>query len=629
MRVRDDNLSESCYSRGAPVVPRTIHAARYSLTMDPKFIRNFSIIAHIDHGKTTLSDRLLQKTGAVENRDMHEQMLDDMDLERERGITIKARAVTLRYRANDGNEYMFNLIDTPGHVDFSYEVSRSLAACEGAILVVDATQGVEAQTLANSYMAINNNLDILPVINKVDLPSADPERVREQIENVIGLDAHDAVLASAKAGIGVDEILEKIISHISAPKGNPEAPLRALLFDSWYDSYRGVMCLVRIIDGEMRRGMKIKFMSTGREYEIMEMGVFTPKPKAVDSLGVGEVGFVAANVKDIVLAKIGDTIAAARENPTPLPGFQEVKPMVFAGMFPIITEEYENLRDAVQKLKLNDASFTYEPENSVALGFGFRCGFLGLLHMDIIQERLEREFNLELLTTAPGVRYRVTTTAGEVVEIENPQKMPDPAGIAMIEEPFLEVTILTTDEYVGPILALAIDRRGHQKKLEYVSANRVMIVYEMPLNEVILDFFDKLKSISRGYASLDYQFIGYRESDLVKMDVLVNGEPLDALSLIIHKDKANARGKMLVEKMKEFIPHQMFEVALQAAIGNRVIARETVKALRKNVLAKCYGGDISRKRKLLEKQKEGKKRMKRVGKVEIPQEAFLAVLKID
>ncbi len=597
--------------------------------MDPKFIRNFSIIAHIDHGKTTLSDRLLQKTGAVESRDMHEQMLDDMDLERERGITIKARAVTLRYSANDGNEYMFNLIDTPGHVDFSYEVSRSLAACEGAILVVDATQGVEAQTLANSYMAINNNLDILPVINKVDLPSADPERVREQIENVIGLDAHDAVLASAKAGIGVDEILEKIISHISAPKGDPDGLLRALLFDSWYDSYRGVMCLVRIIDGEMRRGMKIKFMSTGREYEIMEMGVFTPKPKAVDSLGVGEVGFFAANVKDIVLAKIGDTIAAARENPTPLPGFQEVKPMVFAGLFPIITEEYENLRDAVQKLKLNDASFTYEPENSVALGFGFRCGFLGLLHMDIIQERLEREFNLELLTTAPGVRYRVTTTAGEVVEIENPQKMPDPAGIAMIEEPFLEVTILTTDEYVGPILALTIDRRGQQKKLEYVSSNRVMIVYEMPLNEVILDFFDKLKSISRGYASLDYQFIGYRESDLVKMDVLVNGEPLDALSLIIHKDKANARGKMLVEKMKEFIPRQMFEVALQAAIGNRVIARETVKALRKNVLAKCYGGDISRKRKLLEKQKEGKKRMKRVGKVEIPQEAFLAVLKID
>ncbi len=596
---------------------------------DPQFIRNFSIIAHIDHGKTTLSDRLLQMTGAVEQREMHEQMLDDMDLERERGITIKARAVTLQYRAADGNLYTFNLIDTPGHVDFSYEVSRSLAACEGAILVVDATQGVEAQTLANSYLAINNNLDILPVINKVDLPSAEPERVREQIENVIGLDAHDAVLASAKAGIGVAEILEKIVSRIPPPKGEKDAPLRALLFDSWYDSYRGVMCLVKIVDGEMRRGMKVKFMSTGREYEITEMGIFTPKPKAIDSLGVGEVGFFSANIKDIVQAKIGDTVTTVKETPVPLPGFQEVKPMVFAGLFPIITEEYENLRDAVQKLKLNDASFSYEPENSAALGFGFRCGFLGLLHMEIIQERLEREFNLELLTTAPGVRYRVLTTDGEWMDVDNPQKLPDPARIDRIEEPFFEVTILTTDEYVGPILALAIDRRGRQKKMEYVAANRVMIVYEMPLNEVILDFFDKLKSISRGYASLDYQFIGYRESDLVKMDVLVNGEPLDALSLIVHKDKAYARGKMLVEKMREFIPRQMYEVALQAAVGNRVIARETVKALRKDVLAKCYGGDISRKRKLLEKQKEGKKRMKRVGKVEIPQEAFLAVLKID
>ncbi len=596
---------------------------------DPKFIRNFSIIAHIDHGKTTLSDRLLQKTGAVEQREIHEQMLDDMDLERERGITIKARAVTLRYNGKDGHEYTFNLIDTPGHVDFSYEVSRSLAACEGAILVVDATQGVEAQTLANSNLAINNNLDILPVINKVDLPSADPDRVREQIENVIGLDAHDAVLASAKAGIGIDEVLEKIVTHIPAPKGDPNAPLRALLFDSWYDSYRGVMCLVRIVDGELRVGDKIKFLSTGREYEVSEMGIYTPKARAVESLGVGEVGFFSANIKDIVQAKIGDTITLAKENPTPLPGFQEVKPMVFAGMFPINTDDYENLRDAVAKLKLNDASFSYEPENSVALGFGFRCGFLGLLHMEIIQERLEREFNLELLNTAPGVRYRVTKNDGEVVEIENPQKLPDIATITSIEEPYLEVTILTTDEYVGAILALAIDRRGQQKKLEYVSSNRVMIVYEMPLNEVILDFFDKLKSISRGYASLDYQFIGYRESDLVKMDVLVNGEPLDALSLIIHKDKAFGRGKLLVEKMKEFIPRQMFEVALQAAIGNRVIARETVKPLRKNVLAKCYGGDITRKRKLLEKQKEGKKRMKRVGKVEIPQEAFLAVLKID
>jgi GTP-binding protein LepA len=596
---------------------------------DPQYIRNFSIIAHIDHGKTTLSDRLLQKTGAVEVRELHEQMLDDMDLERERGITIKARAVTLKYKHADGNEYTFNLIDTPGHVDFSYEVSRSLAACEGAILVVDATQGVEAQTLANSYLAINNNLDILTVINKVDLPSAEPERVREQIENVIGLDAHDAVLASAKAGIGVDEVLEKIVTHIPAPKGTADAPLRALLFDSWYDSYRGVMCLVRIVDGTVKRGQKIKFMSTGLTYEVTELGIFTPKPKAVDQLSVGEVGFFAGNIKDIVQAKIGDTITGDRESPEMLPGFQEVKPMVFAGIFPINTDDYENLRDAVGKLKLNDASFSYEPESSVALGFGFRCGFLGLLHMEIIQERLEREFNLELLTSAPGVRYRVNLTNGESIWIDNPQKLPDPAYISSVEEPFFEVTILSTDEFVGPILALAIDRRGQQKKLEYVSSNRVMIVYEMPLNEVILDFFDKLKSISRGYASLDYQFIGYRESDLVKMDVLVNGEPLDALSLIVHKDKAFGRGKMLVEKMKEFIPRQMYEVALQAAVGNRVIARETVKALRKDVLAKCYGGDISRKRKLLEKQKEGKKRMKRVGKVEIPQEAFLAVLKID
>jgi GTP-binding protein LepA len=596
---------------------------------DPQFIRNFSIIAHIDHGKTTLSDRLLQKTGAVETRDMHEQMLDDMDLERERGITIKARAVNLQYRAKDGQEYVFNLIDTPGHVDFTYEVSRSLAACEGAVLVVDATQGVEAQTLANSYLAIANNLDILSVINKVDLPSAEPERVREQIENVIGLDAHDAVLASAKSGIGVDEILEKIVTHIKAPSGDADGPLRALLFDSWYDSYRGVVSLVRIVDGEIRKGMRIKFLSTERIYEVTEVGVFTPKIKLVDRLGVGEVGFFSGNIKDIVQAKIGDTITNANASPPALPGFEEVKPMVFAGIFPINTDDYEDLRDAVGKLKLNDASFSYEPESSLALGFGFRCGFLGLLHMEIIQERLEREFNLELLTSAPGVRYRVQKTDGDELWVENPQKMPDPAYIHSIEEPMIEATILSTDEFVGPILALAIDRRGVQKKLEYVSANRVMIVYEMPLNEVILDFFDKLKSISRGYASLDYQFVGYRESDLVKMDILINGEPLDALSLIVHKEKAYARGKLLVEKMKEFIPRQMYAVALQAAIGNRVIARETVKAMRKDVLAKCYGGDISRKRKLLEKQKEGKKRMKRVGKVEIPQEAFLAVLKID
>ena len=596
---------------------------------DPKLTRNFSIIAHIDHGKTTLSDRILHKTGAVEDRELEQQMLDDMDLERERGITIKARAVTLKYRANDGELYTFNLIDTPGHVDFTYEVSRSLAACEGAILVVDATQGVEAQTLANSYLAIDNDLAIMPVINKVDLPSAEPERVREQIENVIGIDAHDAVLASAKSGIGIDEILEAIVAKIPPPVGNADGDLRALLFDSWYDPYRGVMILIRVVDGEVRKGDTIKFLSTGREYEVTTMGVFTPKAREVTSLGVGDVGFIGANIKDIVQAKIGDTVTLKGRNPEPLPGFVDVKPMVFAGIFPINTDEYPDLRDAMDKLKLNDASFTYEPESSTALGFGFRCGFLGLLHMEIIQERLEREFNLELITSAPGVRYIVTRTDGEVVEVENPQKMPDPSYIASIQEPYIEATILTRDEFVGPILALAIERRGIQKKLEYVAANRVMIVYDMPLNEVILDFFDKLKSISRGYASLDYQLLGYRESDLVKMDILVNGEPLDALSLIVHKEKAYARGKLLVEKMKEFIPRQMFEVALQAAIGNRVIARESVKALRKNVLAKCYGGDISRKRKLLEKQKEGKKRMKRVGKVEIPQEAFLAVLKID
>jgi GTP-binding protein LepA len=596
---------------------------------EPALIRNFSIIAHIDHGKTTLSDRILERTGAVLARDMEAQLLDDMDLERERGITIKARAVTLQYAAKDGQTYTFNLIDTPGHVDFSYEVSRSLAACEGAILVVDATQGVEAQTLANSYLAINNNLDIVPVINKVDLASAEPDRVREQIEQVIGLDAHDAILASAKSGIGIDEVLEAIVSRIPPPKGDAARPLRALLFDSWYDPYRGVMILVRLIDGELTKGTKIRFQSTGRIYEVSTLGVFAPKAREVQRLGPGEVGFVSANIKDIVQAKIGDTVTLADTEVEPLPGFQEVKPMVFAGLYPIITEDYENLRDAVAKLRLNDSSFVYEPESSTALGFGFRCGFLGLLHMEIIQERLEREFNLELLTSAPGVRYNVKTTQGDWIEVENPQKMPDPSRIAAVEEPFIEATILTRDDFVGPILALATDRRGIQKKLEYLSASRVMIVYDMPLNEVILDFFDKLKSVSRGYASLDYSFIGYRESDLVKMDVLVNGEALDALSLIVHRDKAYARGKLLVEKMKEFIPRQMFEVALQATIGNRVIARESVKALRKNVLAKCYGGDITRKRKLLEKQKEGKKRMKRVGKVEIPQEAFLAVLKID
>ena len=596
---------------------------------DPKLIRNFSIVAHIDHGKTTLSDRILEQTGTVADRDMEKQHLDDMDLERERGITIKARAVTLRYKANDGQIYTFNLIDTPGHVDFTYEVSRSLAACEGAILVVDATQGPEAQTIANAYLALENDLEMIAVINKIDLPSAEPDRIREQIENVVGLDGKDAILASAKSGIGINEILERVVKQIPPPAGDEKGPLRALLFDSWYDPYRGVMILLRIVDGELRKGDRIRFVSTGRVYEVTTLGLFSPKPIETDRLGVGEVGFVGANIKDIVQAKIGDTVTLDKMEVEPLPGFEEVKPMVFAGIFPIISDDYPDLRDAVEKLRLNDASFTFEPETSTALGFGFRCGFLGLLHMEIIQERLEREFDLELLTSAPGVRYRVTTTAGEVLEIDNPQKLPDPARIAGMEEPFIEATIMTSDEYVGPILALATERRGIQKKLEYVSSNRVVIVYEMPLNEVILDFFDKLKSVSRGYASLDYHYIGYRQSKLVKLDILVNDEPLDALSLIVHQDKAYERGKLLTEKMKEFIPRQMYEVSIQAAIGNRVIARQSVKAMRKNVTAKCYGGDISRKRKLLEKQKEGKKRMKRVGKVEIPQEAFLAVLKID
>jgi GTP-binding protein LepA len=596
---------------------------------DPRLIRNFSIIAHIDHGKTTLSDRLLERTGAVTHREMEKQLLDDMDLERERGITIKARAVTLKYKANDGEIYTLNLIDTPGHVDFTYEVSRSLAACEAAILVVDATQGPEAQTIANAYLAINNDLEIIPVINKVDLPSAEPERIREQIESVIGIDGSTAILASAKAGTGIDEILERVVSAVPPPSGDPKAPLRALLFDSWYDSYRGVMILVRIVDGEVKKGDRIRFLTTGRVYEVSTLGMFAPKPVETDRLGVGEVGFIGAGIKDIVQAKIGDTVTLEKAEVVSLPGFEDVKPMVFAGIFPINSDEYTDLRDAVDKLRLNDASFTFEPETSTALGFGFRCGFLGLLHMEIIQERLEREFDLELITSAPGVLYRVTTTAGDVLDIDNPEKLPDPGRISRMEEPFIEATIMTSDEYVGPILSLATERRGVQKKLEYVSSNRVMIVYDMPLNEVILDFFDKLKSVSRGYASLDYHYIGYRESALVKLDILINGEPLDALSLIVHRDKAYERGKLLVEKMKEFIPRQMFEVAIQATIGNRVIARQSVKALRKNVIAKCYGGDITRKRKLLEKQREGKRRMKRVGKVEIPQEAFLAVLKID
>jgi len=597
--------------------------------VDPQRIRNFSVIAHIDHGKSTLADRFLEMTGALQMREMEAQVLDAMDLERERGITIKAHPVCLHYTAGDGQQYVLNLIDTPGHVDFSYEVTRSLAACEGALLLVDASQGVEAQTLANAYLAVENNLEIIPVINKIDLPGAQPEEARRQITEIIGLDGDHALLASAKLGTGVPEILEAIVHRLPPPAGNPDAPLKALIFDSWYDPYRGVVIVVRVLDGVLRPGMKIRLMAEGQDYELLQVGIFTPKAVPVDELAVGEVGFVVANIKKISDAKIGDTITeSTRPAVEPFPGFKPLKPMVFAGFYPVEGHEYPQLRDALEKLRLNDASFFYEPETSIALGFGFRCGFLGLLHMEIVQERLEREFDMDLVTTAPGVLYRVTTTDDVVQEIDSPAKLPDAGRVKVIEEPVITAMILTPAEHVGGILKLCQDKRGVQKTLEYLASDRVLVTYELPFNEVVLDFYDKLKTISRGYASLDYHVTGYWPSPLVKLDILVNGDPVDALSIIVHRDMAYERGRALASKMRELIPRQMFEVAIQAAIGGRIIARESVKAMRKNVLAKCYGGDISRKRKLLEKQKEGKKRMKRVGKVDIPQEAFLAVLRM-
>ncbi|MGA8729857.1 MAG: translation elongation factor 4 [Terracidiphilus sp.] len=597
--------------------------------MEARFLRNFAIIAHIDHGKSTLSDRLLELTGSVTGREMQAQILDDMDLERERGITIKAHAVRMMYKAKDGNTYQLNLIDTPGHVDFSYEVSRSLSSCEGALLVVDASQGVEAQTLANAYLAIHHGLEIIPVINKIDLPSADILRTQEAIEKAVGLDATDAIPVSAKTGQGVDEVLEAIVRRLPPPTGDPDAPLQALIFDSWFDAYRGVIVLVRVMQGTMRKGQRIRLMSNGKAFEVESMGVLMPKPVEIGQLSAGEVGFFAATIKNVADTKIGDTVTEdARPAAVQLPGFEDIKPMVFSGLYTVDSHEHTLLRDALEKLRLNDSSFFFEPESSVALGFGFRCGFLGLLHMEIIQERLEREYELDLITTAPGVRYHITLTDGSVVEVDNPSRWPEPTNIDSIREPVITAKILTNEEYVGGIFKLVEEKRGRQINFEYVSSTRVLLTYELPLNEIVLDFYDRLKSISRGYASLDYQLAGEWESPMVKLDILVSGEPVDALSIIVHRDFAYERGKALVSKMRELIPRQQFEVAIQAAIGAKIVARETVSPLRKNVLAKCYGGDISRKRKLLEKQKEGKKRMKRIGKVDIPQEAFLAVLRV-
>ncbi len=596
--------------------------------MDPRFIRNFCIIAHIDHGKSTLADRLLEITGALSAREMSAQVLDSMDLERERGITIKAKSIRLHYLAKDGHEYQLNLIDTPGHVDFSYEVSRALSACEGALLVVDASQGIEAQTVANAFLAAQNNLAIIPVINKIDLPAAQPEEVRAQLESVLAIPADDALLISAKSGLGVENILEAVVARVPPPTGDANAPLQALIFDSWFDPYRGAVVLVRTMQGRMQLRQKIRLCANDDIYEVESLGALTPKPVVFDELAAGDVGFIVANIKQVADARVGDTVVEAARPAPALPGFEAIKPMVFAGLFPVQSHEYESLRDALSKLQLNDASFFYEPENSVALGFGFRCGFLGLLHMEIVQERLEREFGIDLITTAPSVRYRITTTDERVMEVDNPTKFPPPNEMAKIEEPVITAMIITAEESVGAILQLCEEKRGVQKGFEYLSPTRVMLSYELPLNEIVLDFYDRLKSVSRGYASLDYHLAGYREGDLVKLDVLIGGEPVDALTLVCHADQAYDRGRELVSRLRKLIPRQMFEVPLQAAIGSRVIARETISAVRKNVLAKCYGGDISRKRKLLEKQKEGKRRMKRVGRVEIPQEAFLAVLKV-
>jgi GTP-binding protein LepA len=593
----------------------------------PKNIRNFSIIAHIDHGKSTLADRLLEYTGALSSREMMEQVLDSMDLERERGITIKAHAVRLNYTAEDGQDYILNLIDTPGHVDFSYEVSRSLASCEGALLVVDATQGVEAQTVANTYLAIEHNLEIIPVINKIDLPASEPERVREQIEDIIGIGSFDAILASAKEGIGTKEILEAVVKKVPSPAGDSDSPLKALLFDSWFDNYQGVIVLVRLFEGRLKSGAKIRLMRSGKDFEVSQVGVFTPKMQVVEELSAGEVGYVIAGIKSVSDTKIGDTITDANRPATePCPGYKEIKPMVFSGLYPTETHQYEGLKDALEKLRLNDSSFSYEPETSSALGFGFRCGFLGLLHMEIIKERLEREFGLSLISTAPTVIYKVVDSKGKTMFIDNPTSLPE--NFLTIEEPFVNITIFVPQTYIGAVLDLCQEKRGTQKEFTYIGKDRIMVVYETPLNEILWDFYDRLKSLSKGYASMDYDFAGYRESDLIRLDILLNGEPVDALSLIVHRDKAYYKGRQIAEKLREVIPRQLYEVVIQSAIGSKIIARESVKALRKDVLAKCYGGDITRKRKLLEKQREGKKRMKQVGRIEVPQEAFLSVLKV-